>query len=115
MSESLKGKDMKKVLTGLLVLGSISSFASMDCKNMAKNGAIRAYHSEMGTVQGSEGIEYGAKLVDNSKGSKFTYLIDIYDNNEDGDAWTSNYLVEVSKSSVGKCSVLSAQKIGVVF
>ncbi|MCT4642189.1 MAG: hypothetical protein N4A33_07800 [Bacteriovoracaceae bacterium] len=38
---------MKKLLIGLLALGSISSFASNDCKNMAKNKVKVACAREM--------------------------------------------------------------------
>ena len=78
-------------------------------------GAIRAYKSEIGFVQGSDGIKYSATLIDNTKKeNEATYLVGVDDNNEDEEYWTWNYLVEVKKDSEGSCKVLSTKKIGVV-
>jgi len=87
------------------------------CEGFAKAAAIRSYKAEMGTVQGSEGsegIEYGAKIMDNVNPDSAIYIVDIFDNNEDGDTWTVNYLVEVKKNAQQKCIASPAKKIGVV-
>jgi hypothetical protein len=85
------------------------------CSGYAKSAAIRAYKAETKTVQGSRGIEYIARLVD-TKPESLTYLVTIADNNEDGDTWQFDYLVDVTpiEASVPlKCKVLKTKKIAV--
>jgi hypothetical protein len=77
------------------------------CINMAKYGAIRAYKAEMGTIQGSDGIQYEATLT-GTRGEFSSYLVAISDNNEDGESWTVNYTVVVRKTQI--CSVVSVKK-----
>lgn len=83
--------------------------AKSPCAGFAKYGAIRAYKAEVGTIQGSEGIEYSATLKKQS-GDEFTYLVTISDNNEDGETWDVDYIVTTRKLGTGKCKVLSVQK-----
>ena len=105
-------------------LGTDISFYSADvegiilpvksCKGHAKYGAIKAYHSEMGIVQGSDDIHYSAELVNNTLGAASVYLVDISDSNEDGDFWKVNYLVRVALDTKNKCEIVSVEKVGVV-
>ncbi len=78
------------------------------CANMAKFGAIRAYKAEVGTIQGSDGIQYEATLT-GVRGEVASFLVSIYDNNEDGETWTVNYSVVVRKSE-NRCSLVSVNK-----
>jgi hypothetical protein len=86
------------------------SFATPEapCANFAKFGAIRAYKAEMGTIQGSDGIEYEATLT-GTRGELSSYVVAISDNNEDGETWTVKYSVVVRKTSA--CSVVSVKRI----
>lgn len=101
----------------LLLLSLISFFAQTEltlaedastCANMAKYGAIRAYKAEVGTIQGSEGIQYDATLT-GLRGEFASFLVSISDNNEDGETWTVNYSVVVRKTE-NRCSVVSVTK-----
>lgn len=86
---------MKTIFTAIVFSATLNTALAVDtCANMAKNGAIRAYMSEMGTVQGSEGIQYSAHLV-HQTGNSYKYEVVISDNNEDGETWDVNYLVQV--------------------
>lgn len=86
---------MKTIFTAMVFSASLASAgAAGTCANMAKFGAIRAYHSEMGVVQGSDGIQYSAELID-SDANNFSYRVTISDNNEDGDTWDVHYTVKV--------------------
>lgn len=78
------------------------------CDNYAKQGAIRAYKSQ-GAVQGSEGIEYSAKLV-KSANSVYDYLVSISDNNDEGESWTVDYLVRVEKDG-NACHILKVTEL----
>lgn len=73
------------------------------CENMAKNAAIRAYYSEVGVVQGSDGIQYKAKL-EKVDGNVNEFIVSISDNNEDGEAWTIDYYVS-TVDTAGKCKI----------
>lgn len=119
-------KELKKeiYMKNLLMLSTICfstfSFASAlegavgVCAGHAKYGALKAYHAEMGTVQGSQGAEHTALLVDNIvSANQASYLVSVTDSNEDNDVWTANYLVQVSEIQ-SKCKVNSVKKIGVV-
>lgn len=84
---------------------------SKTCENYGKFGAIRAYKSEVGTVQGSEGISYEVIQTLKSEDPFYNFIVAITDNNEDGDVWTVNYLVKTKKlNKKGKqvCKVISA-------
>lgn len=78
------------------------------CSNYAKHGAIKAYKAEFGTVQGSDGIQYSASLVE-ADGNIFDYLVSISDNNEDGETWTIDYDVRVKKEGT-RCKVVKVRK-----
>lgn len=94
---------MKTIIALSIALFSLSTFA---CENYAKYGAIKAYKAEMGTVQGSDGIEYEATLV-GLRNDISAYVVSISDNNEDGEYWTVDYSVVLNKS----CKILSVTKI----
>lgn len=79
------------------------------CSNYAKSGAIRAYKAEMGTVQGSDGIQYTAKLA-TIIGDVASYVVSISDNNEDGERWTVDYSVQVQRQGTA-CKVLHVKKL----
>lgn len=103
-----------------LIITAVSAFLMMTsaakaanegpCANFAKSGAIRAYKAETGTIQGSNGIEYSAKLI-GTRGDISDYLVTIADNNEDGESWEVDYAVKV-KGSNSSCKILAVKKIG---
>ena len=99
-------KTMTFFLTSFLSLSVLASEGP--CVGFAKFGAIRAYKSEMGTVQGSDGIGYSAVLKNNNK-DIYTYLVTISDNNEDGEYWEVDYDVKVQTKSFG-CKLLTVKK-----
>lgn len=102
---------IKFVMMVLLLSGSVSSLAfgaTNPCKNYAKNAAIRAYKSETGTIQGSDGIKYVATQVKNS-GQFFEFQVTISDNNEDGETWNVDYLVQLQRNAT--CKVVKVQKL----
>lgn len=112
----LKGNLMKPLILFIatLIVGFTSySYAAKNskssCENMAKSGAIRAYKGEVGEIQGSEGIQYSAELVQ-TDGQDSQYKVSITDNNEDGDVWTIEYLVTVSDTPA-KCNVVKVVKL----
>lgn len=89
---------MKKlILAVFMILGFGASALASDgpCANYAKYGAIRAYKAEFGTIQGSE-MEYEAELIQENDGV-LSYLVSIYDHNEDGEYWTMEYDVDVTR------------------
>lgn len=79
------------------------------CANFAKFAAIRAYKAEMGTVQGSNGIDYSAEMIRSDRGTT-TYVVTIRDNNEDGEVWEVDYSVRV-KGPNPLCKILSVKKM----
>jgi len=90
---------MKKLLFAMtFTLFTAPLFAQNNCLNMAKYYAIKAYHSEMGTVQGSDGISYMANLLE-EVGSQLKFVVTIQDNNEDGESWIVDYLVTIDNSA----------------
>jgi len=99
-----------KILLSLLALLLLplhgSAQAEGPCSNMAKYAAIRAYKAEMGTVQGSDGIDYSATLIA-QRGEFAGYLVTISDNNEDGDRWEADYNVSVRLKD---CKVVLVRK-----
>lgn len=102
---------MKFVLLSCLVFLSTNVFANNTCLNKAMGFAGNAYFSEMGTIQGSEGPEFSGTFLKQS-GNRLTYKIFIFDNNEDGETWTSKYLVVVDYKNK-KCQKVSVENIGV--
>ena len=98
---------MKTFIT-LALLGLGFSAESMACANFAKNAAIRAYFAEVGTVQGSEGIQYEATLL-SSRNNIEAYLVAISDNNEDGEYWTVDYQVVLNAQN--NCKVISVKTL----
>lgn len=102
---------MKKILLSVsFSLLSAYSFASTECVNKAKYYAIQTYHAEMGTVQGSDGISYDAKLLNSAKKSILNYLVSIQDNNEDGETWVAEYKVIINNKN-GDCQKKSVKQI----
>lgn len=101
---------MKAILltVGVLLI-SASALAQGPCENFAKFGAIRHYKSIMGTVQGSEGIEYSSKFI-GTQGNISDYVVTIVDNNEDGEMWEVDYSVQVQDTGK-KCKVLAVKQI----
>lgn len=111
---------MKKVIATLTlaILPSFSAFAdNVDtlCEGHAKQAAIRDYRSEVrGPIQGSDGMEYNARILDNTVANQAKYLVDVSENNEDGEWWVFNYIVDVEKTLSGRCRVLNANRIGIL-
>ena len=93
-------------------IGIIEDKSPMPCEEDARYSAFSKYYSEMGPLQGSEGVDHHAQLVDDYQ-QEASYLVYIYDGNEDGDAWTSSYLVKVATEAQA-CQVLSTDPIGSV-
>ena len=79
-------------LMAVIALSQLSLGETKLCENYAKYAAIRAYKSEVGTIQGSEGIEFSATLL-KLKNEWVEYQVTISDNNEDGETWTVDYWV----------------------
>lgn len=101
----------KQIFTALVFSANVSAAVMGDpCINMAKYGAIRAYMSETGTVQGSEGIQYSARLVQ-QQGNVFDYQVTISDNNEDGETWDVEYEVKVQQRG-NTCKVITVSGLG---
>jgi hypothetical protein len=92
----------------LLITLFISSVAQASCEGKATNYAVRAYEAE-GPVQGSEGMEHETKLVSNRQGI-LDYLVTIWDNNEDGEAWEVDYQVVVDNKT-GACKKVLVKMI----
>lgn len=90
------------------VIGS-AAFSAELCENFAKYAAIRAYKASVGTVQGSEGIDYAAKLVAKEQ-SRLLFVVSISDNNEDGETWTTDYQVEILREK-GACKIRSVREV----
>ena len=85
---------MKLMIALLLSFTATYASAAEVCENYAKYFAIRDYKVRVGTVQGSDGIQYESELISTS-GDEHTFKITIQDNNEDGDSWTVFYDVVV--------------------
>lgn len=77
------------------------------CENYAKGAAIRAYKAEVGTIQGSEGMEYNARKLRTDDEGNIFFRVHITEGNEDGESWTFNYLVKTSDS----CRILLVKKL----
>lgn len=99
-------KTIAPLLSSLFLIPSFAFAAEGPCSNYAKFAAIRAYKAEVGTVQGSDGIEYSASLLEH-QGSIYKYSVSISDNNEDGESWTVEYLVDVKREPTQSCKVIS--------
>ncbi len=96
-------------LAVVLMVLSVPVLAEQDrCVNYAKYGAIRAYKAEMGTVQGSHGIEYVAELK-GTQGVFSDYVVSIYDDNEDGDTWQVDYAVR-TETLAKSCKLIFVKK-----
>jgi hypothetical protein len=98
---------MKTVLSLVLLISSSMTLAAGPCENKAKYGAIRAYKAEVGTIQGSNGVETKADLVQERNGA-YSYIVSVMDNNEDGEYWTLDYAVVVKGQD---CKIVSVRKI----
>ncbi len=97
-----------KLVVSLLIL-AVSSLAvaqenTQACSNFAKYEAIRKYKADTGTVQGSDGIEYSAQLLKETS-TQYQYVVEISDNNEDGEYWTLAYTVTLEKKTCKKVSI----------
>jgi len=114
---------MKRFDTNILSMFIVSTLfshiafsAETTCENYGKFGAIRAYKSEVGTVQGSEGIEYEITKTVKKEDPFYSFVVSITDNNEDGEVWTVDYLVETKRTNKKNkkqkpvCQVLSASR-----
>ena len=67
------------------------------------------YKAAAGTIQGSDGIQYLATVL-GTQGEFISYLVEISDNNEDGDRWTVSYSIVIK--TVGEaCQVFSSKKL----
>lgn len=104
-----------KTLIGLFVslIGGNLAFANADanrCENYAKYAAIDAYKAKMGSVQGSDGIKSVAILI-KKKGLYIDYKVTISDNNEDGDTWNIDYLVQIQMQLNLQCNIVKVQMI----
>lgn len=93
------------LLMGLMFVSSVAFAEEQTCANYAKYGAIKAYKSEMGVVQGSDGVYSEAQFVSRND-STYKYNVTVWDNNEDGDVWGQQYTVEVKKVGT-KCQLVS--------
>lgn len=102
---------MKSLTLFLAFLMATPVFANDVCLKKAMGFAGNAYFSEMGTVQGSEGPDFTGTFLKQS-GSRLTYKVFIFDNNEDGETWTSKYLVVIDYKNQ-KCQKVSVENIGV--
>lgn len=80
-----------------------------ECSNYAKAAAIRLYKATVGTVQGSEGIQYEIKQKLKARKPFHNYIVSITDNNEDGEVWTLDYFVMTKKEN-GKCLILKVKE-----
>lgn len=102
---------MNKQIMILIFAVTVSPLAfgtTNSCKNHAKYAAIKAYKAEMGTVQGSDGIECTETLL-KKQGKLAKYKVTISDNNEDGETWDVDYLVQIHRGSA--CKILNVQKM----
>lgn len=97
------------ILSAIVFSYSANAEIKGECSNYALSGAIKAYKSMAGTVQGSEGIEYKIKEKLKAKLPFHNYIISITDNNEDGDVWTLDYFVMTKKEN-GQCKVLKVRE-----
>jgi len=96
--------------TALLIFSlNTQAATTTECANHAKSAAIRTYINEVGTVQGSEGIQYEIKEKLKAKLPFHNYIVSISDNNEDGEYWTVDYFV-MTKKVGDKCQVLKVQR-----
>ncbi|KYG68015.1 hypothetical protein AZI87_01725 [Bdellovibrio bacteriovorus] len=100
---------MKSILALFVLLSSAQSFAANPCENHAKAAAIRTYKAAVGTVQGSEGIQYSS-VKEEGWNNPYLYTVTIADNNEDGETWEVDYEVQV-QDKAGKCKVLSVKEV----
>ena len=103
-----------KLLIAILIMSSASfAFAKEDqkkCSNYAKYEAIRKYKSDTGTVQGSDGIQYNAVLV-KTTATQYEYVVEISDNNEDGEFWTLAYTVNLEKNTCKRISISESETV----
>ena len=104
---------MKKFLMVLAALAASSTAMAAKeetaCAKRAKFGAIRAYKAEVGTVQGSTGIEYDATFL-SAKGFVQTYAVSISEGNDENESWEFTYRVKVQVAGDG-CKLLSVDKV----
>lgn len=100
----------QSVALAFLVFAS-TTFAKVDgpCANFAKSAAIKAYKASVGTVQGSDGIEYEITKKLKARLPFHNYNVAISDNNEDGETWTNTYFV-MTKLEGGVCKVLKVKQ-----
>lgn len=100
---------MKLFVAALLSLLPVSAFAGEVCENYAKYFAIRDYKSQVVGVQGSDGMMYESELVSitpTADGEEYLYTVQISENNEDGEYWTWEYEVLLSKAAnSAKCKL----------
>jgi hypothetical protein len=100
-----------KFLNTILFLGFTVLFANLTfansktCEGLAQQKATANYFAEVGDIQGSEGPETFIEVSLKAKSPYFNYIVGIYDNNEDGETWTSYYFV-MTKFENQTCSVL---------
>jgi hypothetical protein len=99
----------KTILVVAAVLLTSLLAQAKPCENIAKYQAIRSYKSEVGTVQGSDGIQYSSSLK-SVQGKIYTYEVAVFDNNDEGDTWEVNYIVTI-KNDKKKCITLNVANV----
>ncbi len=87
---------------------STTAFAFGACENLAKTVSLATYTKDAGTIQGSNGPEAISTLL-SVRGDYESYLIEISDNNEDGETWVVRYQVTARKVA-GACQIISIKK-----
>ncbi len=98
-----------KIVLGLLTLSAASFSQAKPCENFAKFEAIKSYKESTGVIQGSYGIQYSSVLK-TVVGKTYTYDIAISDNNDEGEGWTTYYVVSMKKEK-NKCVAVSVVNI----
>jgi hypothetical protein len=99
-------------LFAVITMSQLTFGVTKPCANYAKYAAIKAYKAEVGSIQGSDGIEYTATLL-KKQGQLVEYKVAISDNNEDGETWTFDYWVQLEKQPNSVCKIIKVRKIGV--
>ena len=96
-------------IAALAISSSVFALEQGPCANFAKAAAIRVYKASVGTVQGSDGIQYEIKKKLQAKLPFYNYIVSISDNNEDGEFWSVDYFV-MTKKVKNSCKVLKVKE-----
>lgn len=101
---------MKWLMVVLISFAPGVAFSAEICENYAKYFSIRDYKKNLGSVQGSDGMQYESELISVTTfpdGDEYLYEVSISEKNEDGEYWTVNYEVLLEHDpSTQKCSLL---------